>query len=31
MSNRPLMFLGVFFVLIGISKLGYALVMKNKE
>lgn len=31
MSNRPLMFLGVFFVLIGIAKLGYALVMKNKE
>ena len=24
MSNRPLMFLGVFFVLIGIAKLGYA-------
>ena len=31
MSNRPFMFFGTFFVLIGIAKLGYVLVMKNKK
>ena len=31
MSNRPFMFLGTFFVLIGIVKLGYVLVMTNKK
>ena len=31
MSNRPFMFLGIFFVLIGVAKLGYMLVMKHKK
>lgn len=31
MTNKPLLFLGVFFVAIGIVKLGYVLVMKAKK
>ena len=31
MTEKPLMFLAVYFVAIGIAKLGYVLVMKAKD
>ena len=31
MTNKPLMFLGIFFVAIGIATLGYVLVMNAKD
>ena len=31
MTNKPLLFLGIFFVAIGIAKLGCVLVMKAKD
>lgn len=31
MFKRPLLFLGFYFVLIGIVKFGYVLIAKNKD
>ena len=31
MTNKPLLFLGIFFILIGVVKCGYALIMKKKK
>ena len=31
MFDKPLLFLGIYFVLIGIVKLGYVLVTKDKD
>lgn len=31
MSNKPLLFLGTFFLLIGVAKLGFVLFAKNKK
>ena len=31
MTNKPLFFLGIFFVAIGIAKLGYVLLLKAKD
>ena len=31
MTNKPLLFLGIFFVAIGIAKLGFVLIARAKE
>lgn len=31
MTNKPLLFLGIFFVAIGIAKLGFVLISRVKE
>jgi hypothetical protein len=31
MTNKPLLFLGIFFVAIGIVKLGFVLIARAKE
>ena len=31
MQNNPLLFLGIFFIAIGIVRLIYALIIKNQE